>query len=142
MRPIPTRFGLRAPRLEMALAAPSALWGEIKVPNGGVAANCLGLTTQNPVRSVYLTSGRDRLLQFGKHRVELRNAPGWQLAAPDRTAGVVIRAVAWLGPTEVEESLDALLPKLSGEDLTDLAAARAVMPAWMAEPLGRRLAHG
>ena len=142
MRPIPTRFGLRAPRLEKALSALSALWGEIIVPNGGGAANWLGLTTQNPVRSVYLTSGRDRLLNFGKHRVELRHAPGWQLAVPDRTAGVVIRALAWLGPTEIEESLDALLPKLSGEDLTDLAAAQGVMPAWMAEPLGRRLAHG
>lgn len=56
MRPIPTRFGLRAPHLEKALPALSALWGEIIVPNRGGAANWLGLTTQNPVRSVYLTS--------------------------------------------------------------------------------------
>lgn len=142
MCPIRTRFGLRAPRLEKALAALSALWGEVIVPNGGGAANWLGLTTQNPVRSVYLTSGPDRLLHFGKHAVELRHTPRWQLAVPNGTAGAVIRALAWLGPAEVEESLDAVLPKLSREDLNDLAAARTVLPAWMAEPLGRRLAHG
>lgn len=98
MRPIQTRFGLRAPSLEKALASLAALWGEVIVPNGGGAANWLGLTTQNTVRSVYLTSGPDRL--------------------------------------------DAVIPQFTGEDLSDLAAARAVMPPWMAEPLSRRLAHG
>ena len=57
MRPVETRFGLRAPRLGKALAALSALWGETIVPCGGAAANRLGLTTQNPVRAIYLTSG-------------------------------------------------------------------------------------
>ena len=142
MRPIQTRFGLRAPSLGKALGSLSALWGETIVPNGGDAANWLGLTTQNCVRSVYLTSGPNRILQFGAHRVELRHAPSWQLAVPHRNAGTVIRAVAWLGPNEVEESLDAVLPILSGEDLSELRAARTVMPPWMAEPLGRRLAHG
>lgn len=142
MRAIQTRFGVGSPRLEQALDALSALWGEIIVPNGGGAANWLGLTTQNPIRSVYLTSGRDRRLYFGKHPVDLRHAPRWQLAVPHRTAGVVIRALAWLGPREVEESLDAVLPKLSKEDLDDLSTARAVMPKWMADPLSARLAHG
>ena len=50
-------------------------------------------------------------------------------------------AANWLGPEEVEEGLDAVLPKLSGEDLEELAAARAVMPRWLAEPLSTRLAH-
>ncbi len=142
MRPIQTRFGLRAPSLHNALASLSELWDVTIVPNGGDAANWLGLTTQNTVRSVYLTSGPNRVLYFGAHRVELLHAPSWQLAAPNRNAGTVIRAVAWLGPREVEKSFDAVLPKLSAEDLSELLAARTVMPSWMAEPLGKRLAHG
>ena len=142
MRPIQTRFGLRAPRREKALAALSNLWDETIVANGGDAANWLGLTTQNMVRSVYLTSGLDRFLHFGAHRVELRHAPSWQLTAPNRNAGTVIRALAWLGPNEVEKSLDAVLPALSQEDSHELSAAQAVMPGWMAEPIGRRLARG
>lgn len=142
MRPIQTRFGRCAPSIEKSLEQLSNLWGEVIVPNGGGAANWLGLTTQNPIRSVYLTSGRSRRLHFGEHPVDLRHAPRWQLAAPHRTAGVVIRALAWLGPGEVERSLDAVLPKLSKEDLDDLSTARAVMPKWMAEPLSARLTHG
>ncbi len=141
VRPIQTRFGLRAPRLEKALASLAAFWGDIIVPNGGGAANWLGLTTQNTVRSVYLTSGPNRLLHFGAHQVELRHAPAWQLTAPHRTAGVVIRALAWLGPNEVEKGLDAVMPRLSRRELSDLAAARTALPAWMAEPIGSRLVH-
>ena len=142
MRPIETRFGIRAPSIDKALATLSTLWGETIVSTGGSAANCLGLTTQNPVRSVYLTSGPSRRLHFGAHPVELRHAPRWQLSAPHRKAGQVIRALAWLGREEVEDALDAVLPSLSKEDLDELSAARAVLPIWMAEALSVRLAHG
>lgn len=142
MRPIETRFGIRAPSLGKAITALSALWGETIVPCGGSAANRLGLTTQNPVRMVYLTSGPGRWLHFGRHAVELRHAPRWQLAAPHRKAGDVIRALAWLGPREVEDGLEAILPELSPDDLDELAVARAVMPNWMAEPVSARLSYG
>ena len=142
MCPVETRFGVRAPRVEKTLAALSALWGETIVPCGGAAANCLGLTTQNPVRMVYLTSGPNRRLYFGSLTVELRHAPRWQLVAPHRKAGDVIRALAWLGPDEVEDSLDAVLPTLSKEDRDELSTVRAVMPIWMAEPVSVRLWHG
>ncbi len=142
MRPVETRFGSCAPSIGKAIRMLSALWGETIVPCGGSAANRLGLTTQNPVREVYLTSGPNRSLKFGKTAVELRHAPRWQLLAPHRKAGDVIRALAWLGPQETDDSLDAVLPGLSSEDLAELAGARAVLPAWMAEAVSARLAHG
>ncbi len=142
MRPIETRFGIRAPSVGKAITALSALWGETIVPCGGSAANRLGLTTQNPIRMVYLTSGPSRRLHFGGHPVELRHAPRWQLAAPYRKAGNIIRALAWLGPEEVEDGLEAVMPELSADELDELAAARAVMPNWMAQSLSARLSYG
>ena len=112
------------------------------VPCGGMAANALGLTTQVPVRQVYLTSGPNRHLKFGELAVELRHAPRWQLTAPHRPAGEAVRALAWLGPEEVEAGLEAIRPKLSAEDMRELAASRAVMPAWMAEPVSAMVADG
>ena len=142
VRPIHTRFGLRPPTLENVLVSLSALWGETIVPCGGMAANALGLTTQVPIRSVYLTSGPDRKLKLGGLTVELRHAPRWQLTAPHRPAGEAVRALAWLGPKEVKEGLDAIRSKLSAEDLRELAESRAVMPAWMAEPVSAMVANG
>ena len=142
VRPIQTRFGPRPPAVEKVIESLSALWSQVIVPCGGAAANSLGLTTQVPVRSVYLTSGPNRRLKLGELMVELRHAPRWQLAAPHRPAGAAVRALSWLGPDEVEASLDVIRRKLSAEDLQELAASRAVMPAWMAEPVSGLLADG
>ena len=141
VRPNQTRFGSRSPTLEKVLASLSVLWGETIVPCGGTAANALGLTTQVPVRSVYLTSGPNRKLKLGGLMVELRHAPRWQLVAPHKTAGDAVRALAWLGPEEVEENLETLGHKLSPEEIEELAATRAVMPAWLAEPVSAMMSN-
>lgn len=142
MEPVETGFGPCAPNIEKGLGALAALWGETIVPSGGAAAHVLGLTTQIPVRSVYLTSGPDRRLRFGNLEVELRHAPRWQLTAPHRRAGDIIRALAWLGPAEIKDGLQTVLPGLSREDIDELADARATMPRWMAEPVSALVAHG
>ena len=138
--PVQTRFGPRPPAVEKVLVSLSSLWGETIVPCGGTAANALGLTTQVPVRSVYLTSGPNRKLKLGRLAVELHHAPRWQLVAPYRPAGDAVRALAWLGPEEVEDNLETLEHKLSPEDIEELAATRAVMPAWLAEPVSAMIA--
>ena len=142
VQPIHTRFGSRTPAVEKVIASLSTLWGERIVPSGGTAANVLGLTKQVPVRSVYLTSGPNRRLTLGELTVDLRHAPRWQLSAPHRPAGEAIRALAWLGPDEIEASLEVIWYKLSAEDFQELATLRAVMPAWIAEPVSARVAHG
>ena len=142
VRPVQTRFGPRPPALEKVLASLSVLWGETIVPCGGMAANALGLTTQVPIRSVYLTSGPNRKLRLGELVVEFRHAPRWQMTAPHRPAGEAVRALAWLGPKEVVAGLGAIGRKLSAEDIRELAASRAVMPAWMAEPVSAMVANG
>ncbi len=135
VRPIQTRLGPRPPAVDKVLASLSELWGETIVACGGMVAKCLGLTTQVPVRQVYLTSGSNRKLKLGELAVELRHAPRWQLVAPHRPAGDAVRALAWLGPEEVAENLGAIEKRLSSRDLEELAATRAVMPSWLAEPM-------
>ena len=135
VRPVQTRFGPRPPAVDKVLASLSALWGETIVPCGGIAANTLGLTTQVPVRQIFLTSGPNRKLKLGGLTMELRHAPRWQLVAPHRPAGDAVRALAWLGPEEVEENLGTIEHKLSSKDFEELAATRAVMPSWLAEPV-------
>ena len=142
MRPVETRFGPCAPSVSKAVDALANLWGETIVPCGGAAANVLGLTTQMPVRPVYLTSGPSRRLQFGSLKVELRHAPRWQLVAPNRRAGEVIRAMAWLGPEELLKGLETVLPGLSPQEMGELADARATMPHWMAEQVSKVVANG
>ncbi len=141
VRPIQTRFGSHPPAVEKVIASLSTLWGETIVPCGGAAANALGLTTQVPMQPVYLTSGPNRQLRFGRLTVRLRHAPRWQLAAPQRPAGIAVRALSWLGPGEVGAHLDVIRHKFSAEDHQELAASCAVMPPWMAEPVSAMVAN-
>ena len=142
VRPIQTRFGSRPPAVDKVIASLSELWGETIVPCGGAAASALGLTTQVPVRSVYLTSGPNRKLTLGELMVEFRHAARWQLAAPHQPAGEAVRALSWLGSEEVEAGLKVIGGKLSPGDFQDLADMRAVMPAWMAELVSGMMADG
>ena len=138
-RPIKTRFGLRPPAVEKVIKSLEGLWYETIVPCGGAAENAFGPTTQVPVQSTYLTSGPNRRLKLGELTVHLRHAPRWQLVAPYRPAGDAVRALAWLGPEEIEENLSAIERKLSSKDFDELAEARAVMPSWIAESISARI---
>lgn len=133
LRAVESRFGKRAPSVAQAMEALAAQRGEVIVLNGAAAANALGLTTQVPVRSVYLTSGRSRILSLGKQAIELRHAPRWQLILPDRPAGEVVRAMAWLGPEKAVSALETLKRKLPPSAFDDLVAAAPQLPTWLAQ---------
>lgn len=140
MRPVQTRFGPRSPSAEQAIEALAVQRGETIVPSGAAAANALGLTTQVPVKSVYLTSGRSRVLNLGRQAVELRHAPRWQLALGNKASGQVVRALAWLGPDEAPNVLQILRSKLTEAAKTELVSAAPQFPTWLARLVGE-MAH-
>lgn len=79
VRPVESRFGSRAPStLKMVEGRANQHRGTM-VPHGAAAFNALGLSTQVPIRAVYLTSRRCRQLKLGAQMVELRHAPIWQM---------------------------------------------------------------
>ena len=141
VRPIETRFGRRAPSELRVVENLAQMTGEVIAPHGAAAANKLGLTTQVPVRSAYLTTGRSRRLKLGAQIVELRHAPGWQLALGSQRSGQLIRALAWLGPQKAGAALSTLKPKLSASERDELAAARSVVPSWLAQQLSDAILH-
>ena len=137
MRPIASRFGTRAPSVEQAVEALATQKGEVIVSSGAAAANSLGLTTQVPVRFVYLTSGRNRKMRLGEQIVELRHAPRWQLVLANRPAGEAVRALAWLGPEKAEAALTTLKRKMPPGAFGELVAAAPQLPTWLAQSIGR-----
>jgi uncharacterized protein DUF6088 len=142
VRPVETRFGARAPSPEKVIESLAEANGEIVVPSGAVAANELGLTTQMPVRRVFLTSGRSRRLRVGKQAVELRHAPPWQLRNQGRPSGRALRALAWLGPNHAHAAAKRLKVTLPKSEQKELLAARAGLPTWLAKTVSETFAAG
>jgi len=137
LRPVSSRFGTRAPSLEAALEALSTQRGEVIVGSGAAEANALGLTTQVPVRSIYLTSGPSRVMKLGEQVAELRHAPRWQLTLANRPAGQAIRALAWVGPQGAEEALRTLKARLSTSTFQELVEVAPQLPTWLAQSVTR-----
>jgi len=139
--PVESRFGTRAPSTIKMVEGLANQRGETIVSHGAAAANALGLTTQVPMRAVYLTSGPNRRLKLGAQVVELRHAPIWQLIFPGRAAGEVVRALAWLGPEKAAEAIRKLRVKFPSSELEEVASARSRLPTWMAKEICALVMH-
>jgi len=139
--PVTNRFGTRPPSVAQSVEALASQRSETIVPSGAAAANALGLTTQVPVRLVYLTSGRTRTLNLGKQVIELRRAPRWQLALAHRPAGEAVRALAWLGPEQADAALLTLKTRLPPGAFNELVSVAPQLPTWLARSVGKA-AHG
>lgn len=141
VKPEKTRFGSRPPMTENVVRGIEERKGETVVPHGAAEANSLGLTTQVPVREIFLTSGRTRHLTLGGREVELRHVPAWQLVLAHHVAGAAVRALSWAGPERAREIVIALKARLSPNDIQELLAARARLPTWMAREVSALTSH-
>jgi len=134
------RFGARPPSTESVLRAIEAICGETVVANGAAEANAMGLSTQVPIREVFLTSGTSRTLHLGSRCVELKHGKRWQILLGKRPAGKVIRALSWLGPEGAPAALKQLRTKLPESEWEAVRGARAALPRWMAKALSEAMA--
>ena len=138
--PVESRFGTRAPSPEKVVAETARLRGETIASHGAAAANRLGLTTQVPMRTTYLTSGPSRQLKLGAQSIELKHVPHWQLMNAGRESGEVVRALAWTGRSQAREVLARLRPSLTPKAREELIASRSSLPGWLAEMISVELA--
>lgn len=139
VRPVSSRFGVRAPAAEKVAHEFASSRGETIARHGAAAANALGLTTQVPTRLVYLTSGPSRQLKLGAQVVELKHVPSWQLAFPKQTAGEAVRALLWMGKEQAPMALAKLKPKLTFTERKQLNLSRQNLPEWLAQSVSQVL---
>lgn len=98
---------------------------------GARAANALGLSTQVPAKSTYLTDGPSRRVVLGKRVVDLRHASPKHLIAPGSQAGMVVQALRHLGLVRATDVARVAARRLSASDKKTLATSAVQAPAWM-----------
>ena len=102
---------------------------------GARAANALGLSTQVPAQSTYLTDGPSRRVVLGKRVVHLRHASPKHLIAPGSPVGTVVQALRHVGPVRAADVVQIAARRLSANDKKTLASTTAQAPAWMRSTL-------
>lgn len=110
--------------------------------HGAEAARRLELTTQAPTQPVFYTSGPSKRFRMGKMEIVLKHASSRRLALAGRPAGIALSALWYLGRNEVTpETIAQIRHKLTPAEFEALTAAKASMPAWMAETFYRYEQH-
>jgi len=110
-------------------------------PSGAYAANRLGLSTQVPMKVIFLTDARSKIVQVGNRQIQLRQTTPKNMAAAGKISGMVIQALKHLGKDQVDDEVVAKL-----DERLDNAARKQLMkdirsaPAWIADII-RKLAN-
>ena len=135
-----SQFGLLQPSTDDIANALAGRYATRLQPSGAYAANLLGLSTQVPMKVVYLTDGRTGEVQIGKRQIILKNTTPRNMATAGRSSGLVIQALRHLGRQNVDQQIIAQLDRRLDDDARkQLMQDIRYAPAWIADII-RRLA--
>ncbi|MDA0346268.1 MAG: DUF6088 family protein [Verrucomicrobia bacterium] len=134
------KLGVLSPSVDAIVSALKDRDSVRVMPTGAYAANLLGLSTQVPMRVVYLTDGKGRKVRVGNRTIELINTSPRNMATSDRVTGLVIQALRSMGKDHVDnQTVKVLRRKLSDSDRKRLLKDVQFAPAWMG-PIFRAIA--
>lgn len=115
--------------------------GAVVQVHGAEAARRLELTTQVPIQSVFMTSGRSRRIHIGG--IEIRLQSMFPNASWPWPAGLALAAMWYLGKREVTPTLVGKIQrKLGSSEFEALKSASPSMPAWMSDAIIRYERNG
>ena len=124
--------------LEAALNTITQHLGETIAPHGAIAVNRFNLSTQIPMRPIFLTTGRSRILEIEGREVELKHVNPRQLPLGASRPGVALIAMRYLGREHLEpQHIRQIREQLSTEEWAQLKSALIGQPAWLIEAIGR-----
>lgn len=103
------------------------------IPTGSQALYKLGLSTQVPLKAVYLTDGMRRNIKLGKRTITFKITTPRKLAAKGKISSLVIQALQELGKDQVDQTVINRIKKvLAQEDPQLLRHDAKLAPVWIA----------
>ena len=136
-----SRFGLRAPSVDAVAHAIARSNREAICHSPATAANMLGVSTQVPARATYLTDGTNRVFSVdlgGGRGFDITFKRSRRTAGADTKAGLVLRALSFLGRDGIEDStVRQLRAALSDSDVRELARLRSGAVGWMQSTISK-----
>jgi predicted transcriptional regulator of viral defense system len=102
------------------------------IPTGTHALNILGLSTQIPLKLVYLTDGSPREINIGNRTIKLKKTTPKNLLAKGKTSRLVIQALREIGQDGITEEFEhKVIQILKQEERKDLEHDIPLAPVWI-----------
>ena len=106
------------------------------IPTGAQALNKLGLSTQVPMRVVYLTDGAQRSIQIGNQTIKFKKASPKNVAARGEISSLVVQALREIGNGKVtNDQMMKIKELLQKEKPENVKYDAKLAPAWVSEIL-------
>ena len=110
------------------------------LPTGAYAQNILGLSTQVPLKLVYLTDGSPRKITIGNRTIQFKKTTPKNLALKGDISKLVVQALKEIGrDNATDEELKKIKAVLQKEDVKDLKHDISLAPQWIAEIMAQAL---
>ena len=102
------------------------------IPTGLFAENMLGLSTQVPMKAVFLTDGTPRKLMIGKIPLIFKKTAPKNLAAKGKISGLVIQALKSIRKDRItNDEINKVIGLLKKENPEHLAHDIKLAPVWI-----------
>lgn len=102
------------------------------IPTGVYALNRLGLSTQIPMKVVFLTDGAARSIQIGKQSIKFKKTVPKNLSTKGEISTLVIQALREIGKGNVSQERLARINELLGkEDVKNIIHDARLAPVWI-----------
>jgi len=103
-------------------------------PSGALAANILGLSTQVPAKSIYLTDGQSKTIKIGNRTLIFKRVPPRELLPGSEIVILITQALRWLGKNAVDNRVVSQLRRILNEkDKKTLLKETRHMESWLWE---------
>ncbi len=110
------------------------------VPTGAYALNRLGLSTQVPMKIVYLTDGSARNIRVGNYIISFIRTSPKNVSAIGKISRLAIQALKSIGKDHVtQQEIELIQSALMKEKVSYLEHDLRVAPAWIKEVIRRPL---
>ena len=102
------------------------------VPTGVQALNKLGLSTQVPLKVVYLTDGAARTVKVGKRTITFKKTSPKNLSVKGELSGLAIQALKTIGQNKVDEkTIEKIQAILKNEKRDNIINDAKLSTAWI-----------
>jgi len=109
-------------------------------PTGAYALYQLGLTTQLPLKVVYLTDGSPRKINIGKRSIQFKPTTPKMLSLKGKVSMLVVQALKSIGNRKVTKDEEQKIIKLlEQEDRGHLRHDISLAPQWIGEIMAKAL---
>ncbi|WP_200979813.1 DUF6088 family protein [Echinicola sp. 20G] len=110
------------------------------VPTGTYALNALGLSTQVPMKLVFLTDGAPREIKLGKRSIKLKKTTPKNLAAKGSISALVIQALREIGKDHLSTAEKfRIIELLKSENPRHLKHDMDLAPVWIRQIMEKAL---